>query len=276
MNQPYPLRPVNENAHPARSGAAEWRGWAVAVVYVVVAIWLLRDDAWRYGEALWPTGPMGLPIAVGRALTWAVLAAMLGFGLSWPVADTRRWVWLMTLPAVVVIPIASQAWWLTPAGLLLHLIAFNPAWLPAGHARVTDLDAPNPEPLFYDGMCGLCHHWVKIVLRADPEGRLYYFSPLQGEHIQSMLSEAQIAELPDSLVVITHDRALLVRSAAVMHILKQLGGWYKLIYYPVVIIPRPLADFSYNCVAKVRHLFFKTPDNACPITPPEQRSRFKL
>lgn len=276
MSQPYPLRPVNENDQPATGGAARVRGWSVAVVYAALAIWLLRDDAWRYGEALWPTGPMGLPMAVGRVLTWAVLAAMLGFGLSWPVADTRRWVWGMSLPAVVLIPIASAAWWLAPAGLLLHMIAFNPAWLPAAHARGTEMDTPNPEPLFYDGMCGLCHRWVKVVLRGDLEGRQFYFSPLQGEHIKSMLSEAQIAELPDSIVVVTHDRAVLVRSAAVKYILKQLGGWYKLAYYPMVIIPRPLADFGYNCVAKVRHLLFKTPDNACPMTPPEQRSRFKF
>ncbi|MEM1356192.1 MAG: DCC1-like thiol-disulfide oxidoreductase family protein [Planctomycetota bacterium] len=261
---------------PSERAAGPMRGWVVAVVYLVIGLVLLGDDAWRYGSALWPAGPFGLPMAVGRVLTWAVLGSMLGLGLSWPVADVRRWVWGISLGVLVVIPIAAGWWWAALIAAGLHLVAFDPGWLKADRISGMTATTPQLEPLFYDGMCGLCHRWVKIVLRADPDGQLFYFSPLQGETITRVLSTEQRAALPDSVVVYSSDDELLTKSAAVMHILRRLGGWYKLGYFAMAAFPRPLRDFGYDCVARVRHKLFKKPDNACPMTPPEQRDRFKF
>lgn len=259
--------------------AATLRGWLVAALYFGVAVWLLREDAWRYGTAIWPEasgGPFGLPVSIGRVLTWLALAAMLGFGLSWPVAEARRWAWGITLGVLVVVSLVGGWWWAVLVVLVLHAVAFDPGWLAADRMDGMKTMPPQLEPLFYDGMCGLCHRWVKIVLRADPRGELFYFSPLQGETITNVLSEDQLRDLPDSVVVYTNDGRLLTKSAAVMHIFNRLGGWHKLGYYALAVMPRLLRDFGYDCVAKVRHKLFKTPDNACPMTPPEQRDRFKF
>ena len=72
-----------------------------------------------------------------------------------------------------------------------------------------------PELLFYDGGCGLCHRAVRFVLWADPEGRAFRFAPLGGDTFQALVSAGERERLPDSLVVrTTEDGRLLTRSTA--------------------------------------------------------------
>lgn len=137
--------------------------------------------------------------------------------------------------------------------------------------------SPNtPEWLFYDGHCGLCHRWVLFVLARDPAGKTFRFAPLQGERFRSLVSEAQRAGLPDSIVVRTAEERLLIRSAAVIYILRRLGGVWKVMAGLVALIPRPLRDAAYDFIARIRHRLFRRPDDVCPLIPPDLRSRFDL
>lgn len=128
--------------------------------------------------------------------------------------------------------------------------------------------------LFYDGHCALCHGAVKFVLKRDAAGEAFRFAPLQGETFAARVPEAARRSLPDSIVVLTREGALLVRSDAFVHILERLGGGWKFLAGMLRVIPRPIRDVVYNFVARVRYRVFGTRTDVCPIVPPELRSRF--
>jgi predicted DCC family thiol-disulfide oxidoreductase YuxK len=83
------------------------------------------------------------------------------------------------------------------------------------------------------------------------------------------------AGLPDSIVTLTPDGTLLVRSAAVIHVLERVGGGWKVAGRLLRLVPRSVRDVGYDTVARVRHLLFRRPTEACPVTPPELRARFE-
>ncbi|MBZ5696640.1 MAG: DCC1-like thiol-disulfide oxidoreductase family protein [Acidobacteriia bacterium] len=134
--------------------------------------------------------------------------------------------------------------------------------------------APKPEFLFYDGHCALCHRAVKFVLRHDVSGKLFRFAPLQGPTFQAQVPPDRRAGLPDSIVVLTEEGALLVRSDAFLHVLRRLGGGWKGLAAVLVVVPRPVRDFAYDFVARIRYRVFGTKEDWCPIVPPDLRARF--
>jgi predicted DCC family thiol-disulfide oxidoreductase YuxK len=134
--------------------------------------------------------------------------------------------------------------------------------------------ARDPEILFYDGHCGLCHRAVKFVLKHDRAGNAFRFAPLQGETFQSRVPPERRAGLPDSVVVLTADGNLLTRSDAFLHILQKLGGGWKALAGILGVIPRSVRDAVYNTVARIRYRVFGTRDDLCPIVAADLRTRF--
>jgi predicted DCC family thiol-disulfide oxidoreductase YuxK len=135
-------------------------------------------------------------------------------------------------------------------------------------------NASDAEILFYDGHCGLCHRAVKFVLKHDRSGRAFRFAPLQGATFQSRIPAADRADLPDSVVVLTADGSLLVRSDAFVHILRRLGGGWRILAGVLAVVPRPLRDVVYNFIARTRYSVFGKRDDLCPIVPADLRARF--
>ena len=80
--------------------------------------------------------------------------------------------------------------------------------------------------------------------------------------------------MPDSLVVRTDDGRLLTRSAAVLHMLERLGGFWRVLAALAVPFPRPWLDRTYDAIARIRHRLFAKPQDACPVAPREIRARF--
>ena len=130
------------------------------------------------------------------------------------------------------------------------------------------------ETLFYDGGCGLCHGAVRFVLWADESGRRFRFAPLGGQTFLALVDEAERARLPDSLVMRTEAGRLLTRSAAVVHVLKRLGGPWQVIGTLGSWVPRPLLDWTYDGIARFRHRLVAKPGDACPVVPRDLRARF--
>jgi len=130
-----------------------------------------------------------------------------------------------------------------------------------------------PELLFYDGACGLCHRSVRFVAAADRAGR-FRFAPLRGETFRVAVPAERGAEIPDSIVVRRADGALLVRSDAVVHVLRRLGGRWRLVAALLALVPRRLRDAAYDAVARRRARWFRRPDAACPVVPRHLRARF--
>jgi len=132
-----------------------------------------------------------------------------------------------------------------------------------------------PELLFYDGHCGLCHRVVRFVLAKDRAGAAFRFAPIGGEAFHAAVPEPLREALPDSLVVLTVEGALLTRSAAVLHILRRLGGIWWLLAVVVGIVPVVVRDGVYDGIARIRHGLFHAPAQSCPLVPPDLRGRFK-
>lgn len=130
------------------------------------------------------------------------------------------------------------------------------------------------ETIFYDGHCGLCHHAVRFLLKQDRSGTAFRFAPLQGPTFQSRVPAAQRAALPDSMVVQTIDGTLLMRSNAWIHVLRRLGGKWRLAAALMSVFPRPLRDVVYRFVARTRYRFFGRRDIVCPVLPAQLRMRF--
>jgi predicted DCC family thiol-disulfide oxidoreductase YuxK len=128
--------------------------------------------------------------------------------------------------------------------------------------------------LFYDGHCALCHGAVKFVLRHDRSANAFRFAPLGGETFQSRVPASERASLPDSVVVLTGDGRLLVRSDAFVHILRRLGGAQKVLGGTLAVIPLSVRDLAYNFIARIRYRVFGRRDEVCPLVPPELRDRF--
>ena len=127
--------------------------------------------------------------------------------------------------------------------------------------------------IFYDGHCGLCHGWVKFVLRFDKLG-IFSFSPLQGETIKKMLSSETINLLPDSVVVIDESAGVHIKARAVELILKKLGGLFSVVSCLLGILPFSFKDWAYDLVAKNRKKIFGEKEEVCPLMPETLRARF--
>lgn len=129
--------------------------------------------------------------------------------------------------------------------------------------------------VFYDGGCGLCHRAVRFAIAHDADGSRFRFASLDSEGLRRRVPAAERVGLPDSIVALTPDGTLLVRSAAVIHVLERVGGGWKVAGQLLRLVPRAVRDAGYDAVARVRYLLFRRPPEACPVTPPELRARFE-
>jgi len=134
--------------------------------------------------------------------------------------------------------------------------------------------APQLDTVFYDGTCGLCHRFVTFLLARDGDGTRFRYAPIGGRTFQEAIPAERRTSLPDSIVVRTADGRILVRSEAVAEALGRLPGSWPRLGGAVAACPRGVADLAYDAVARVRRGLFSRPAGACPIVPPELRSRF--
>jgi predicted DCC family thiol-disulfide oxidoreductase YuxK len=145
-----------------------------------------------------------------------------------------------------------------------------------------------PHPIIlYDGVCGLCNRMNQFVLRRDPEG-IFCFASLQSSFAASILPRhgADPKDLDSVYVVVNRDsikrertnegqpdERLLTRSDAVLFVLKQLGGIWKLLSLFLQLLPRVLRDAAYRLVARNRYRLFGRFES-CMLPSPENRNRF--
>ncbi|MCC7015352.1 MAG: DUF393 domain-containing protein [Planctomycetes bacterium] len=146
-------------------------------------------------------------------------------------------------------------------------LAWDPAWIPARGVGST-------ERVYYDGACGLCHGVVRLVLAEDRSGVRFRCAPLQGETFARALDARARQALPDSVVVVSAAGEVLTRSNAIVHLLAGLGGLWRLLGLALHALPRPLRDFGYDSVARVRKRVFAAPAELCPLLPPDLAARF--
>ena len=125
--------------------------------------------------------------------------------------------------------------------------------------------------LLFDGVCNLCNGFVQFIIRRDQSGKIK-FASLQSSAAKSLLQKFNLpAEKMTTLVFISNKKYYL-RSSAALHILKELGGAWKL-FYGLMIIPRPVRDFFYNLISRNRYRIFGRRDE-CMVPRDDIRQRF--
>lgn len=197
--------------------------------------------------------------------TWGALALELLYAPLALLRRVRPWLWLamlaMHLGLMVLIDFADLSFGM----VILHLFTLDPAWIRGRDAEVT-------ETVFYDGTCGLCHRAVRFLLAEDRSGTSFAFAPLGGDRHASEIGD--VPGLPDSIIVRAADGRVLVKSAAVIHIGRRLGGLWRVLATVFALVPGVVRDAWYDFVARIRYRIFGREKDACPLLPPDLRARF--
>ncbi len=220
--------------------------WRVAVLdglRCVAGVWLSPDRTHA-----------GLFLAAAYAL-----AALAGQNRAW---RTLAWFALVVLAAAS--PPGRFADSFPAAYLPFLFLLFDPGWIPERPLQ--------GSVLFYDGWCGLCHGAVRFLLAEEARGVLR-FSPRQGNTMARKIDASTRSRLPDSVVLLTENGQIFVRSAAVLVAAEGLGGWWRLGAVLAGYVPAVLLDAVYDSIARVRGRFFVSPKETCPVLPPEWRRR---
>lgn len=248
----------------------------LAVAYTYSGYTKLLSPSWVSGDAIgyvlqnplardhglreWLAGQEGLL----RALTWGVLYLELAFA---PLALSRRlrpWLWLGMLGAQFGFLTFLRFADLTFPMLLIHLLTFDPRWLPGRATQAT---------LYYDGECGFCHRLVRLAALEDARG-LIRFAPLQGRDAADKSLPVPTGSASDSIVLRAADGDVAIRSDAVIETMLRLGGLWTVCGAALVLVPHPLRDAGYNAIGRIRRALSPKPAALCPVLPASVRARW--
>jgi predicted DCC family thiol-disulfide oxidoreductase YuxK len=143
--------------------------------------------------------------------------------------------------------------------------------------------------ILYDGVCGLCNRLTQFVLRHDhghnhdhahndDKVAVFRFASLQSPFAATILKRhAANSQDLDTLYVVLNagqpEERLVSRSDAMIFVLKQLGGTWRIWGQILTVIPRPLRDWGYRLIARNRYRLFGRFDT-CPIPSQKHRERF--
>ena len=137
-------------------------------------------------------------------------------------------------------------------------------------------DTESNPIVLYDGVCGLCNRLVQFLLKRDNRDRLR-FASLQSEFAAPLLKRhsADPHDLDTVYVVIDYGQPgerLLARSDAILFLLSQLGGIWKLLGIGRVL-PKAFRDAAYRIVARNRYRVFGKHES-CLLPEPKHRNKF--
>jgi len=138
---------------------------------------------------------------------------------------------------------------------------------------------PEPEPnpiVLYDGVCGLCNRLNQFLLKRDRYDRLR-FASLQSNFATSLLEQHGVSAVDLDTVYVVLDygqpaERLLVRSDAILHVVDQLGGLWRVSRLGS-FLPKALRDSLYNLVARNRYRAFGKHET-CLLPEPRYQSKF--
>ena len=125
----------------------------------------------------------------------------------------------------------------------------------------------------FDGDCGLCNGFVRWLMRADHHARFAIAS--NGDPVGKAALDA--AGVPwgvtvDTLVVIVDQHALL-RSAAVIGVLRELSWPWRAVAWLIGVVPRRPRDAVYDAVARRRRRL-SSRLRACRVADQEERRQW--
>ncbi|WP_237661949.1 thiol-disulfide oxidoreductase DCC family protein [Sutcliffiella horikoshii] len=125
--------------------------------------------------------------------------------------------------------------------------------------------------LLFDGVCNLCNSMVTFVIKRDQKAT-FKFASLQSDVGQHLLREYSLPMEEFDSFYFVDGKKIYTKSSAALKVAKELDGAWKL-FYPLILIPKPLRDIVYSYVAKNRYRWFGK-RNQCMLPNPEVKKRF--
>ena len=129
----------------------------------------------------------------------------------------------------------------------------------------------NEKILLFDGICNLCNNLVFFIIKRDPKSQ-FKFAALQSETGKLLLKKYILESNNLNTVVYIKGEKYFLKSTAILNIIKDLGGYWKL-FYAFIIIPKFIRDFIYDLIAKSRYRIFGKKES-CMIPSPDINKRF--
>jgi predicted DCC family thiol-disulfide oxidoreductase YuxK len=124
--------------------------------------------------------------------------------------------------------------------------------------------------IFFDGACGMCNVFVKVVLRADRR-QTFLFATLQGKTAQTMLPPLA-EDAQERSVTYVDEAGVHDQSDALIEVCRRLGGLWLL---PSMLrfVPRALRNLVYRAIAQNRHRLFGN-KHVCTMPTKAEMARF--
>lgn len=127
------------------------------------------------------------------------------------------------------------------------------------------------QVVLFDGVCNLCNGYVNWLIDRDKQ-HLFKFASLQSDAGKKLVAELGLhGNYMDTIVLYKNGKGY-THSTAVLQIVSQLGGLYRLTLL-LYIFPAFIRNAVYNLVARNRYNWFGKRDT-CRIPTPELKARF--
>lgn len=125
--------------------------------------------------------------------------------------------------------------------------------------------------IFFDGECGLCNRVVDLLIRID-KTRTLHFASLQSQFAKRFFTHKGLAISALDTIYFYRNQQLYQKSSAVKQVLLTFNNMWGFLGRLMCLIPRVIADYMYDVVAKNRFkVFGKT---MCRIPTVQEQSRF--
>lgn len=125
--------------------------------------------------------------------------------------------------------------------------------------------------VLFDGVCRLCNGWVKFLIRHDSHLR-FRLASVQSVQGQALLAWSGLPSERFDTMAYIEDGQLLVRSDALLRIVAQLPGPWRLLAL-LRVLPRPVRDWCYDRIALNRYRLFGRYDS-CLLPSADHERRF--
>jgi len=130
----------------------------------------------------------------------------------------------------------------------------------------------NQNPvIIFDGICNLCCGWIQYLIRVDKTMKFRFVS-IQSERGQKMLNQIHENVIMTESIIYLKENKSFRESSAVLEILTDIGGVWKLIAV-LKLIPKPIRNKLYQLIAKKRYHYFGK-RATCLLPSPENKKRF--
>ena len=119
----------------------------------------------------------------------------------------------------------------------------------------------NKHIIYFDGICGLCNSFVKLLLKVDSDLK---FATLQGKTGQKLLNKMNFSNSDFDTVIFQKNNQIYTKSTAFFEIFKTIGGFWKILLI-FSILPISITDKLYRYIALKRFKIFGKLDQ-CDIS----------